>query len=244
MHHHRGHRRQQLDQIISVRNRIHTVQRRTVKSKQLCRVFPVQGISRSRQGTCAQRTVVHPLMDIFHPGAVSPEHLEICSHMVRQRDRLCFLEMGKSRHICLCVLLHQFQEHFQHLPEQSVELADLIPCIQLHIQRDLIIPAAPGVQLLSRIPDAFDQIRLHKTVDVFIFVCDLQASVLHISADPLQPFYDLRLLLLRQDPLLREHRHMRDAAPDILLIKSLVERNRSIKIVHQLIRLFCETSAP
>ncbi len=110
VHHDRGQCGQKFDHIIPVRHGIHTVQCRSVKSKQLCSVFPVQRISRPRQRARPQRTVIHPVIYIVKALSVAPEHLEICSHVMRQRDRLRFLQMRKAGHIRLCMLLHDRQD--------------------------------------------------------------------------------------------------------------------------------------
>ena len=86
--------------------------------------------------------------------------------------------------------------------QQFVDLLDLISCIKLHIQCNLVIAAASGVQLFAGIADAVDQICLHKAVDIFVFVCDLQCSVLNITQNALQAFQDLITLCFSQNTLL------------------------------------------
>ena len=79
------------------------------------------------------------------------------------------------------------------------------------------------MKLLPHVPDPFDQIGLHKAVDILVFLCDQKRPVLHILSDAVQPFYDLISLLCGQDPLPGEHRHMGNTAPDVLHVKSLVK---------------------
>ena len=100
------------------------------------------------------------------------------------------------------------------------------------------------MELFPCIPDPFDQICLNKTVNIFIFLCNLKSPVLHIRPDTLKSFYNLLFLFLSQDSLLREHRYMSDTSADILFIKSLIERDRCIEIIYQFVRLFCKTAAP
>ena len=118
---------------------------------------------------------------------VSFEHFKISTHMVCQCDRLRFLQMGKSRHDRLGVVLHD------------------------------------RMQLLSCIPDPVDQICLYKTVDIFVFLCNLKLSALYIPADAFQSVQNLLLLIVCQDPLLCKHHNMCLAALDILLIKSFIK---------------------
>ena len=143
--------------------------------------------------------------------------------MVCQCDRLRFLQMGKSRHDRLGVVLHDRKKFAEHIHNQSLQCGDLTSCIKLHIQCNLIITASSGVQLLSGVSQTVDQIRLHKAVDILIFFCDLELSIFHILADTFQSVQNLLLLIVCQDPLLCKHHNMRLAALDILLIKSFIK---------------------
>ena len=154
---------------------------------------------------------------------VSFEHFKISTHMVCQCDRLRFLQMGKSRHDRLGVVLHDRKKFAEHIHNQSLQCGDLTSCIKLHIQCDLVITASSGMQLLSCIPDPVDQICLYKAVDIFVFLCNLKLSALYIPADAFQSVQNLLLLIVCQDPLLRKHHNMRLAALDILLIKSFIK---------------------
>ena len=154
---------------------------------------------------------------------VSFEHFKISTHMVCQCDRLRFLQMGKSRHDRLGVVLHDRKKFAEHIHNQSLQCGDLTSCIKLHIQCNLVITASSGMQLLSCIPDPVDQICLYKTVDIFVFLCNLKLSALYIPADAFQSVQNLLLLIVCQDSLLCKHHNMRLAALDILLIKSFIK---------------------
>ena len=95
--------------------------------------------------------------------------------------------------------------------------------IEPHIQSDLIVPAASGVQLLANVADPVDQIRLDEAVDVLILRCDLQCPALHIRKDPGQSLQDLVALLVRQDLLLCQHPDMGHAALNVLLVQRFIK---------------------
>ena len=151
------------------------------------------------------------------------EHFKISSHMMRQRRRLRFLHMCKSRHDRVNVLLHDLQKLPQKIHHQSLQGNNLTPDIHLHIQCHLVIPAAPGVEHLTHIPDPLDQIRLHKTVYIFIFICNLKSAALHIAENTFQTCNNFFLLFLKQDSLLTKHHHMGDTSLNILFVKPFVE---------------------
>ena len=100
--------------------------------------------------------------------------------MVRKRHRLRLLQMGKSWHISLHMLLHNRKERLQKFLQQTVCIEDFQPCVQPHIERHLIVAAPSRMQFLARIPDPLRQIRLHKTVNIFVLLCNLQLSRFHI----------------------------------------------------------------
>ena len=175
---------------------------------------------------------------------IPPEHFKISAHMMSQGHRLRLLQMGKARHVGIQVLIHDLQDGLQKLSHQSVRLFYFLPGVKLHVQGHLVIAAAPGVQLLARLADAFDQHRLHEAVNILIFLRDCKGSLLHVPENAFQAADDGLLLLPGQDPLLLQHGHVGNAARDILTVKSLVKRDGSVKRVDQLVRLLGKTPSP
>ena len=108
--------------------------------------------------------------------------------MMCQRNGLCFLQMGKSRHNGLGIFFHDAKQNFQKAFYQFIRLFHFISCIKSHIQRHLVIPASSGVQLLSCISNPVNEVCLHKAVDILILICDLQFSGFHIRKDAFQSF--------------------------------------------------------
>ena len=244
MHHYDGHGRQILDQIVPVGHRVHTVRHRPVEVQQFRSVFPVQRICGPGQRAGPQRTVIHPLIDIMQAQAVSLEHFKISSHMMGQRDRLRFLQVGKSRHDRFFIFFHDPQQYLQQILQELISLPHFLSRIQTHVQSHLVVAAPSSMQFLSHVADPADQIRLHETVNILIFIGDLKLSGFHVLQDSLKPFQDPVSFFFRQNSLLRQHLHMSHAALYILSVKFLIERDRRVKPVHQLICLFRKTSAP
>ena len=122
MHHNCGHGRKKFDHIISVRYGIHTVSGRSVKAQQLCSIKSVQRISGSCKRTCSKRTGIHTFTNISHTASVPAEHLKICPYMMCQCNRLCFLQMRKSRHICVHIILHDHLKSFQKFLQFCINL--------------------------------------------------------------------------------------------------------------------------
>ena len=79
------------------------------------------------------------------------------------------------------------------------------------------------MKLFACIADSLYQIRLHKAVNVLVFIGDRQRSCLDISQYAFQSFGDLIALIFCQNPLSGKHFHMRHAALHILAEKLLVK---------------------
>ena len=137
--------------------------------------------------------------------------------------RLCFLQMGESRHVCMNIVFHNSLQCFEKFLKFCIDFFDFITYIKFHIQCNLIVTASSGMKLLTRIPDTVDQICLYKTVDILIFCCDLQLSGFYIGKDAIQSFQNLVSLFFCQYSLLRKHSYMRLASADILFIKFLIK---------------------
>ena len=93
--------------------------------------------------------------------------------MVCQSYRLCLLKVGKSRHVGVNILFHDLLQGKKKVLQLLICLIDLVSCVELHIESDLIISASPGVESLSGISDPFDQVRLNEGMDILGFRCDL-----------------------------------------------------------------------
>ena len=145
--------------------------------------------------------------------------------MMCQSNRLCLLQMGKARHICMDILLHDLLQCFKKLLYQLIRLIDLIPHIQLHIQCHLIITASSCMKLLTGISDSVNEICLYKAVNIFIFRCNLKFSGSYICKNSIQTIFNLYFFLFCQDSLFCKHSDMCFASSDILLIEFPVKRN-------------------
>ncbi len=175
---------------------------------------------------------------------VALHHLKISSHVMRQRHRLRFLQMSEARHVGLGVLLHDAEDRPEEIFKELHGLIDLISDVEPHVQRDLVVTAAPRVKLLSGIADALREHRFDERVDILILIGNDKLSRRHILLDALKAAQDLVALFLRQDPLLCEHGHMRAASAHILRKEALIETDRLIEFIYKLVRLLGETASP
>ena len=128
--------------------------------------------------------------------------------------------------------------------QQFRNLVDLITSVQTHIQSNLIVAAASGVQSLSGISDAAGQLTLQKCVDIFLRLINVQSSSFQFVLDLSQTVYDIVTVLLADDSLFCKHRSVGNAAADVLSPETLIKADRSIKLKGKCVWLFCKSSAP
>ena len=100
------------------------------------------------------------------------------------------------------------------------------------------------MQLLARVADAADQLRLREAVDVLAAFIDFNRPGVHILPDSRQSLQDLVPLPFRQYPLLRQHGHMGHAALNVLMEKTPVKAYGRIEVVDQPVCLLCKAPAP
>ncbi len=139
MHHGNRQRVQRLDDIIPVRDAVHRILTRPVEFKDLRGHLPVKRIGCPGERAASEGTDVHPAADRDHPLIVPAEHLEVGAEMMGQRHRLRFLKMCETGHISMLMLFHQGKDGMQKLQQKVRDLVELIPHIEAHIHRHLIV---------------------------------------------------------------------------------------------------------
>ena len=80
------------------------------------------------------------------------------------------------------------------------------------------------MKTLAGIADALDQVCLHEGMNILVFFGKYEFSGLNISQNAVQSVNDGFPVILRNNALLGQHRHMGNAALDILMIKLLIKR--------------------
>ena len=164
--------------------------------------------------------------------------------MMRQSYRLCFLQMRKSRHISVYMLLHQIIKSAKKLYDESSCFKDLISCIHPHIKGNLIIPAPAGMKLFPCLTYSFSQVSLNEAVNILIFICYLYISVLNIIKDRIKSQLYRLLVLCGYNALFCQHPCMYFASGYVLLIQLFVKGYGSIKSIYKLICFLFKSSAP
>src|SRR5439155_21639960 len=105
-----GRPREELDDEVPIAHRVDRVRGYAVESGLASRRLPVERIAGAGQSTRPERRDVRPSAGIRQPTPVALEHLDVREEMVREQDRLCRLEVRRTRHDGLAVPLGEPNE--------------------------------------------------------------------------------------------------------------------------------------
>ena len=244
MHHGERDRRGDLRAEVAVGHAVEAVAAHLREAEQLCGEVTVQRIGGAGQCAGAKRTYIHTLHGVFQAADVSEEHLGIRQQMMTEGDGLCALQMGVAGHHGVGVFLRLIAQHVKQLLDLLNERSTFLAQRQAHIERNLIVAAAGGVQALAGVADAGGQFALHKGVDVFGVRVDEQGAACDIGFDLLETGADLLALALFDDAGFAQHGGVGNAALDILLIHPAVHGDGGVEIIGFRVQRFLEAAFP
>ena len=244
VHHQDRQRREQLNGVVPVGNRVHGVVSGLPKAQGLGSLKPVYRVGGGGQGASPQGTLIQPLQTVLQPGHVPLEHIGIGHHIVAERGRLGTLKVGVARHHCISVLLGFLRQHLLQFQNHSDDNRDFLFHIQAGVHCHLVIPGPRGVQPLSCVPDALGEQGFDIHVNVLVLHRELYLVRLDIHQDRFQALNDLLYLVFLNDSLLTQHLSMGNGSRDVLLIQPGVELDGRVKIIDQSIGLFLKPASP
>ena len=100
------------------------------------------------------------------------------------------------------------------------------------------------MEFLAHVADSLDQPALDAHVDILVLHTEYDLPVLDILTDILKSCDDRILLFHRNDPLLAQHGHMRDASVDIIVVHPLVESDGGVELLYDVVHLLLKSSSP
>ncbi len=244
MRHQKGGACQELHDEVAIAHGVHAVQVNAVKLQQLGDESAVDRECGASQRTRPERQHVYPFPAVAHPLDVALQHGHIRHHMVAEEDRLGPLQVCVARHHRIQVAARLLQQRLLQIHGKLDDLHQLFPQIQVHIESYLIIAAPSRVQLAADRTDLFDQHLFYVHMHIFVGHEKLHLAPFDFFLYLLQAGNNLPDLIHRQDAALAQHRHVSQAADDILPPHLLVERDGSCIFFYKLIRRLREASSP
>ena len=164
--------------------------------------------------------------------------------MVAKGDGLGALQMRIARHdgrfVFRRAIYKRLDQRF-HLPGNGVAL---LAQIHPQVERNLIVPAARGVQLFAHVTEPFGQNLLDEHVDVLACGIELQLAGAEIVQNGLQPVDQGIGVRLWQNTGRAEHGGVRHAAGDVLPVHPAVKADGRVEIVRQTVGLPVRAPGP
>ena len=127
----------------------------------------IGGIWDTGQGSAAQGEHVHADGAIREAANVALQHFEVGQHVVSEQHRLRALQVRVARHQDFLVLPCQFDEGALHRPQTGNRVVNGGASVQAHIQGDLVVARATGVQARSGRTDQVGEPAFDVHVQVF-----------------------------------------------------------------------------
>ena len=123
-------------------------------------------------------------------------------------------------------------------------VAALAPQIEPHVERDLVVAAAAGVQLGAAVTGDLGDAPFDRGVDVFVGRRERERTVGELLLDPIERGRDDAALLLAQQSDAREHLHVRTRTGEVVGREPPVERQADGEREQLVGRAFAEPAVP
>ena len=229
---------------IPVGHGIHAVVEDAVHPQLIGNHFRCEGVGRAGERRRAQgRDPGAPLASL-HALHVPLEHPGICQQMLRQAHRLRGLHMCAPGQQHAAILFSAPGKHRCKAAGKTNPFAQAVRNIQTEIEADLVIAAAPGMQLLAHIAHDLGEPALDVHVHVFQLPLPGEGTGFDLRAHLVEPVDEPLRLLLRDDALPAQHARMRLGSGYVLGVQDAVEGNGFGIGFHGKAGAFFKASAP
>jgi hypothetical protein len=119
--------------------------------------------------------------------------------VVAEIDGLRALEMGVSRGRPVAVRLRLRRQGLHQGFEQGDCPGGMRPHKERQVRRHLVVSRPRGAELAAERPDQLGEAPLDRHVDVLVVLAELEAPLIELATDPVEPLADLRELILVED---------------------------------------------
>ena len=244
MHRHDGAGVMQIEQEITVGNRIERVGNHACKTKFCSRHLTIERIARTGKRGSTQRAVVSGIKGGLQAYKVTRKHPGIRQQMMREQHGLSVLHMRIARQNHLVVLLGRIHQYMAQLKIGLHELLGQCLDAQARVGRHLVVARTSGMQALASLADATRQLALDRHMDILVVDIEAEVAGIDIPLDSGQALGNRLLVLDADDAPGGQHLGMRLRAGDILLIEMFVDRQRRAKLLRDLGHACLKTTAP
>ena len=125
-----------------------------------------------------------------------------------QGHGLGLLQVGKTRHDGVLVLLHFFENNMKKRQEFGPHLFHLAPGKQAHVDSHLVVSAAAGMESLPGLSDPLGKLCLDEGMNVFVPAPNFKLPGPDVLPDGKEAFVNGLPVLLGNNALFGEHLSM------------------------------------
>ena len=215
----------EIQQEIAVGDGVHAVARYAAETKLARHKFAVKRIRQPRQRAAAKRHHIRPRMRLPKALRVAPQHLKVGEQVMREENGLRALHMGIAGHYHSRVGVRLRHKRLSQRVNRAQYAIDSLLGEHPHIERNLVVARARGVELSRGVAYLLKQAALHIHMDVFQLRTPGKCAGFNLFAD----FGKAALYGARigggDNALLGKHPRMRDGAGDVLAIQPAVVVN-------------------
>ena len=244
VHHRDARGRAEFDGEVAIGNVVQRVAADGVEAEQLRGVFAVDRVGRAGQRGAAQRHAVGALAAVDQTLVVAAEHFEPGQHVMPESHWLCGLQVGEAGHDARRFTFGLLQQAFLQAGDLGEDQVDFIAQPQADIGGDLVVAAAPGVELFTGDADAVGQACFDVHVHVFEVDAPVELAGLDFALNGLQAIDDAVALGIGQHADLGQHGGVGDRAHDVVAIQALVESDGGGEAGDEGVDGFTEAAAP
>ncbi len=164
--------------------------------------------------------------------------------MVREQHRLGVLQVGIARQHGIHLTLRQFDQGMLERNQLRIQRIALSTQPEPHVGRHLVVTASRGVQFARYRAEPIAQQRFDRRMYVLGVRRKLKCAALQLRNECLEALDELCGLVGREDRGGAQHARVGDAAQNIVSPEPLIERQRVVKPLDQLVRLPIKPSTP
>ena len=244
MHHQQRARCGDLHGEVTVGNGVHAVGAERAEAELRAHTLAIQRQRRPCQRAAAQRHDVAACTRVSQALDVALQHLDVSEQMVREAHHLGALQVRVPGHGVAAVLAGSPDERLLEVGEREHELAARVLRPAAEVGGDLVVAAAPGLQLGGGRTGNLVQATLDGAVHVLVGRIERERSPTKLIAQRAQAGRDAALLGGAEHPDGMQHPRVRGRARQVLLPETAVDGNARGVLLHQRRRLGPQASVP
>ncbi len=242
--HGHGGRVEEIQREIAVAGNVHAVARDGVETQIARHGLAVERETAAGQRAGAERQHVGAPPGFAEAFEIAREHFEIRQQIVRPQHRLRAPHVRIARNHGVGIAAGQLEQRPHQAGEQAARAVAFVAQPQPRVERDLLVAAAAGVDLVRDSAGLLLQLADHQRVDVFIAGALVKRRLRRLRADLIERGDDPRAFLRGEDadPLERPREGLR--AANIGIDQPPVEIERAGKALEDFRRPGLEPPAP